>query len=693
MKGASCPGNELTWDYWHADWPKIKEFLSGTNWKAIIPKQDPEQGLRNLLQRINDALERFVPRKRIKLGRSKPWYTLELNELRKRKEAAHTRWKLNRQDEDLKEDYTEIRNQYNHTLRRTKQTHASTVAEKIDGLQGRPWWKEVDRALGRSSKHAIPPLNDGLVKIHETRDKTEVLNRLFANKARVSEPDAEFPNVTQKTDSRLSNIRFHSRIVKKLLLNIDTSKACGLDDISGILLKECAKELAAPLARLYQSSMDCGIFPGAWKVAKVVPVYKKGNRTQPSNYRPVALLSLLSKIMEKIVNHAIVSHVQRYGLLSDNQFGFRQGHSTLHPLMIIHQFIADKLDKGGEAMAVALDISGAFDTVWHRRLLSKCRALGLSGKLISWLTSYLLNRTQVVGINGIFSGPVELGAGVPQGSILGPTLFQIYIDDLCEEMSSQPLLFADDCTLVIGIAGKNQRINARAVLQRDLDSCCKWAEVNQMTFAAHKTQVITFSRKKDAHSQTVVPLRMLGTELEEVRSIKLLGVTFDDQGSNKDHIKERVANTAKLLGLLRRQSPFLSESARYHVWIACMRPVMEYCSPIFAGAPAGLLDSMERLQRRAARLFPSKAHLLDPISIRREVAGLSQLHRIVHGTAPSMVRNLIKPVPFTNLRTTRGSESGMGILNVPASRTTAHRQSFLPYFVRSWNKLPDDAII
>ena len=358
--------------------------------------------------------------------------------------------------------------------------------------------------------------------------------------------------------------------------------------------------------------------------------------------------------------------------------------------MIIHQFVADQLDKGDEAIAVALDISGAFDTVWHKRLLSKCHSLGIRGNLHVWLTSYLLNRSQTVGIDGIFSGALPIGAGVPQGSILGPTLFQIYIDDLCANMSSRSLLFADDCTLLVGVSGKRNRSNARTILQHDLDSCCEWADINQMSFAAHKTQVITFSRKQDAHSRQVVPLRMRGTELEEVKSIKLLGVTFGDDGSNKIHLKEKVGTTGKMLGLLRRQAPFLSESARYHVWIACMRPVLEYCSPILTGVPSGLLESLERVQNRAARLFPSKAHLLDPISLRREVAGLSQLHRIVHGTAPPLVRGAIQPVPFTNQRTTRGSESRMGSLATPFSRTEAHRQSFLPHYIRSWNCLPDE---
>ena len=309
----------------------------------------------------------------------------------------------------------------------------------------------------------------------------------------------------------------------------------------------------------------------------------------------------------------------------------------------------------------------------------------MSGSLLtSWIALRLLESM------GFFQEPYRSGQVYPKGLFLVPRCFKstsMICVQICPRGHSYSLTIAP-CWWVSPANGTVD--NARTILQHDLDSCCEWADINQMSFAAHKTQVITFSRKQDARSRQVVPLRMRGTELEEVKSIKLLGVTFGDDGSNKIHLKEKVGTTGKMLGLLRRQAPFLSESARYHVWIACMRPVLEYCSPILTGVPSGLLESLERVQNRAARLFPSKAHLLDPISLRREVAGLSQLHRIVHGTAPPLVRGAIQPVPFTNQRTTRGSESRMGSLATPFSRTEAHRQSFLPHYIRSWNCLPDE---
>ena len=437
--------------------------------------------------------------------------------------------------------------------------------------------------------------------------------------------------------------------------------------------------------------MNTGIFR-QWKMSKISPVFKKGDKTQPSNYRPVALLSLISKVMERYVNHYLQRHLEENKLLEDCQFGFRPGNHTLHPLLILHQASAQCLDRSQEMSVVALDIAGAFDTVWHSRLLLKCESMGITGAMLDWLRSYLSNREQIVSVDGACSGSEPVCAGVPQGSILGPLLFLLYINDLPQSLKSQPLIYADDCSLMQTVMKVGDRSKKNEELQADLDQIGSWAAVNQMKFAAHKTQVMNISRRRDRDVSTLGSLKMEDVNLERVSSMKLLGIELDESGSAKLHVTKKAATAAKLVGMLRRQSMFLSEHARFHIYVACIRPIMEYCCPIFVNVPSSTLGLLDRIQNRAARLFPTLREKLDSLALRRDVAGLCQLYRIVHGSAPPLVRNLLKVWPLRVNRSTRSSEACMGSLHPPSCRTAFHQNSFLPYYIKLWNELSDEVL-
>ena len=327
--------------------------------------------------------------------------------------------------------------------------------------------------------------------------------------------------------------------------------------------------------------------------------------------------------------------------------------------------------------------------MWHNRLISKCESLGVDSVTLKWLESYLSGRHQVVTVDGVFSQSEEVLAGVPQGSILGPTLFLLYINDLPAAITNQSLLYADDCTVIQTVPKPSARIQSRQTLQGDIDNLVEWAKVNQLKFAAHKTQVMTLSRRRDRRAMGLDPLVMDGVELEEVNSLKLLGVEIDSEGSAKLQIKQKAATAAKLVGMLRKQSRFLSESARFHVYVACIRPILDYCSVIFVNVPPGTLQLLDNVQRRASLLFPSLRDKLDSLSLRRDVAGLCQLHRIVNGSAPSLLTETMRVEPLRSTRQTRQSESSMGALQPPRSRTTFHQMSFLPYYIQRWNKIPE----
>jgi hypothetical protein len=685
----AVPSHKKVRVYARADWDGLRSRFAGVDWKSVISR-DIDGSLSNFNDVISSAVNEFVPEQRTRPRRNKPWFDAKLRGSLRLKINTYKQWRAtdDEADHDL---YIAARNAHNKAVRQRKVEHASEVVQRIDSRNGRQWWRTVDRVLGRGRERGIAPLECQGETISDPTEQASVLNELFAAKATVPEPEAETVAPPSRTHARIHRIRFHVKHVRKQLLRLDTSKALGLDGISGMLLKYCANELCYPLTRLFQLSFDVGKFPGNWKIAKIVPIFKKGRRDDPKNYRPVALLSLVSKVMERYITHHLVRHLEANNLLSESQFGFRRGHSTLHPLLVLHQLCADGLDRLQEVYLTALDIAGAFDSVWHKRLLLKCKAMGICGKLLAWLADYLFERKQVVSVNECLSNVQQTAAGVPQGSLLGPLLFLIYINDLPDSLHSIAIIFADDCSLIMPVPRPGLRESKRASLQEDIDSISEWAVINQMNFAPSKTQLMTISRRKDRGSESA--LYMAGSELSSVSSLKLLGVEFDEDCAVNDHILAKAATAGKLVGMLRRQACYLSEKARYHIYVATIRPILEYSSPVFVNAPEGTLGVLDRIQNRAARLFPTLAHRLDSLELRRDVSGLCQLYRLVNQSAPALVHRHLRFKFLRVARTTRQSEAtNLRALEIPRSRTVNHQRSFLPRYVRIWNKLENTTV-
>ena len=289
------------------------------------------------------------------------------------------------------------------------------------------------------------------------------------------------------------------------------NKAGGYDEISVRMLQLCPVEVALPLQIIFQKCIDTGIFPDSWKYANVQPVHKKNNRQIKSNYRPISLLPLCGKLLEKIVFDQVYSYLNTHNLLSKNQSGFRHGDSTIYQLISITSNIYESFEKYDETRAIFLDISKAFDKVWHEGVIYKLKCNGISGKLLKFFENYLENRHHRVVLNGIESDWKKLEAGVPQGSVLGPFLFLVYINDLTDNKTSQMRLFADDSSLFTCVKGINE---THEKLVKDLDTVTVWAHQWKMVFnpdiTKQATEVIFSVKKKKVihpdHTMNGVPV-------------------------------------------------------------------------------------------------------------------------------------------------------------------------------------------
>ena len=532
-----------------------------------------------------------------------------------------------------------------------------------------------------------------------SRAKAETLNHVFAAKAAIEDNGRQPPTLETVTEAVLHRVNFKSREVRRLLKNLQVTKATGPDDISARVLRECATELAPSLSRLFRMSLRSGRVPAGWKRGRITACHKGGSRNNPENYRPISLLPIVSKVLEAIVNRRLRRFLNTHGLLPDTQFGFRSNRSTLDMAVSLTQRWSDALDRGQEARVVSLDLSRAFDRVWHRGLIAKLTSCGIGGGLHDWLTDFLRDRSQTVVVRGQESAALPVRAGVPQGSVLGPTMFLIFIRDMADEVTGDLAFYADDCTLHRIVTSKGDRATAADILNYDLRNLKRWADTWCAMFNPTKTRVLTISRARDA-SCGHPPLFLANQRLEEVGSLPVVGLHINSRLSWGPHLRKLATCCSQQLGALRRASFCLPRSALIAAYKGTIRARMEYLSPVWCGGPQTDLRLLHRLQSRAIKLCglddSSVCSLqrlrLQPLPVRWRTSTLALLHRATTGAAPPPVCDLL-PDPAEWRRSTRASDVAHDrALKVPRSRTNHHACSFIPRATRLWNSLPSDAL-
>ena len=316
-------------------------------------------------------------------------------------------------------------------------------------------------------------------------EMADALNNYFVEQSTLDESNASLPEFQPPNHEILENIIISDEDVIEAINMVKPIKASGPDLISPRLFKEGANQLVFPLRKLFNISLILGEFPASWKRSNVTAIHKKDDRSNPRNYRPISLLNYAGKLMERCIHKHMTIYLE-HSVVSPFQFGFQAGDSTVNQLLYICNEISNALGDNKEFRIVFLDISKAFDRVWHRGLLFKLKSKGISGNLLNWFTNYLSDRYQRVCMNNATSSWKKINAGVPQGSILGPLLFIIFINDIVNDMNSSIRLFADD-TCIFEIVDDPDA--SAATLNDDLKKILDWAKTWLVLFNALKTEV------------------------------------------------------------------------------------------------------------------------------------------------------------------------------------------------------------
>jgi hypothetical protein len=482
----------------------------------------------------------------------------------------------------------------------------------------------------------------------------------------------------------------------KILNNLDPSKATGPDGIGNRLLKEAAIAISEPLSKLFQISLNQGIYPTLWKQASVTALHKKGSIYDCNNYRPISLLPCVSKVFEKLVFNHMYSYLIKNNLISPNQSGFRPGDSTVRQLVSICHKISQSLDNGDEVLGVFLDFKKAFDKVWHKGLVFKLSKMGFHGSMLRWLKDYLHDRKQRVVIDGKSSTYRYILAGVPQGSVLGPLLFLVYINDICVNLKSIVQLYADDTSLFRIVRNRNM-ISAVLHINNDLNTIYCWAHQWLVEVSIEKSVSMLISRKQ-IPTQTL-PVKYGNVALLNVEQYKHLGLWFDAKLSWSIHIEHIVVVASKRINMMLALKHKLPRNVLENIYRTFVRPVMEYGDVIFDSCSENMKSDLEKLQIRAAQIvtgakrYTSNTLLYEetgwtPLSTRRKIHKLILFQQIVHHSAPPY---LIALLPRSS--STRNTRQTNRLLETPfRCRTESFKRSFLPSAITLWNNDLNDTI-
>ena len=480
---------------------------------------------------------------------------------------------------------------YNLILRKSiisaKQMYYESRFNRI-GNDIRRTWKTINEILTKNqTKNKFPTVfNDNGSMI---TDKVNIANKFNVFFTNIGEKIAKGINYDgNKTYGHYLNKDIHSSFtfmnidedaINKIIYNLPPKSSSGCDGISTKLLKVIAPVIIKPLTLLINQVLNTGTFPDKLKIAKVIPIFKKGDPSLFENYRPISLLPAISKVLEKIIALQLSSYFEKNKLLFDNQYGFRPKHSTEHAALELIDRITNKMDTNEIPLNIFLDLSKAFDTIDHSILLNKLKYYGLKGSTLNLVQSYLSNRKQYTEIEDTTSTILPIQVGVPQGSILGPILFIIYVNDLPQCSNKFDfIMYADDTTLsstIDSFCDINSNASADSLINAEIDKVIEWLKINKLSLNKNKSKYMTFHMPKKQIQH--LTLKIDGINIEKVEEFNFLGLTMDTNLKWKKHTDKISNKCSKITGVLNRLKLLFPQEIKCLLYNSLIVPHINYC--------------------------------------------------------------------------------------------------------------------
>lgn len=550
-------------------------------------------------------------------------------------------------------------------------------------------WKYVKSKT--KVKTAISPLNNKKTgKLTENeKEQAEVLANQFAS-VMVEEPEGDVPRIPNKElkTPPLDSITVTEEMVLRKLNSLDTSKSPGPDEIHPRVLKEVAASIAPALTILYNNTLKSHNVPDDWRTALITALFKKGDKSDPGNYRPVSLTCIICKILESIIYDHIVQHMIENSLFSKSQYGFIRKRSAALQLMNVLELWCNILDENGVIDDINMDFQKAFDTVPHRRLLGKLESHGITGDVLQWIEAFLKNRKQRVVINGHRSEWTTVISGVPQGSVIAALLFVIFINDLPENIKSQLFMFADDCKFFRQILSNEDT----EIMQEDLDTLHEWSKKWLLKFHPEKCVNLRISLNKQPEVHTY---HLGNNELKNVEEVKDLGIIVDSKLKFQKHTSTKVNKANQIWGTIKRTFKHMNSYIFKKLFCAHVRSHLEYAIQFWAPYLRKDVNQIESVQRRATKYIPGykdrsytqilKDLDLPTLAYRRLRGSMIEVYKIFNTYDKEVTAKLI-----TRETSTRGHN--YKIFTKAAKRHHPKHHSFHHRIVNPWNSLPVEVV-
>ena len=656
-------------------------------------------------------MSNFVPNKTIRANPSKPeWVNGRIKSMLRKQNRIYRKYKNNGFREIDKEILDLSRKECAEAIEKSKHNYLLQLGEKLAETQTgqKTYWKIVNNLLNKCKIPRIPPLLVNNKFVICCKQKATLFNDFFVTQCQPFQNSSELPeNLGPLTEAKLETLVFTNELIFKILSSLKANKAHGPDDISVNMIQLCGNSLTVPLKMIFDNILRTGRFPTQWKRANVTPVHKKEDKHLIKNYRPISLLPIFAKVFEKIMFDNLYNHLDSNHLITKNQSGFRPGDSGTNQLIYLVHEIFKNFDclENFETRSIYLDMSKAFDKVWHDGLVYKLEKNGVTGRLLVLLKNYLNNREQRVVLNGKSSDWGKINSGVPQGSVLGPLLFLIYINDLENGIKSSIKFFADDTSL---FSVAKDPIATADDLNNDLTLINKWAFQWKMSFNPDPTkpaeEIIFSHKKKPLHHP---PIFFNNVEVKRVSEHKHLGLILDSKLTFGSHIKEKLAKARKGVGVIKYLSSYVPVRTLEHIYKTYVRPHLDFCDVIFdIPVKPNMFDSslhlsywmdqIERLQYQAAlavtgtwqgtslnRIYEELGW--ESLSSRRWFRRLTQFYKIQNNLTPEYLRT---PIPPSRAHLF-GLRSSNDIPFVNCNRQI-FSNSFYPHAVKIWNEIGPD---
>ncbi len=680
------------YSYDRGDYISLKNELSNIDWDKEFNGMSLDKMMSHLESKLLTAVDRYVPKYSNNSKENKKiqpaWMSKDILKSLKKKHNAYKRWSLTKRGKDY-ERYKRHCNNVKSKIRKKIRDFEKNIAITIKS-NSKKYWKYANSKLKTKSRVPDLRINEDLYTSSE-QEKVDILNKFFTS-VFTKENLTNLPIVSNTNCSAiLDKVEITENYILQMIKSLNASKSPGPDNIHPRVLKESAEEIFYPLYMIFKKSLETGVLPCSWKKANVSPVFKKGNKHEKENYRPISLTSVVCRLLETIIKNTIVSYLDENSLFSSEQFGFRRKRSCVLQLIEFLEDVTSMLDEGNCVDAVYFDFAKAFDSVPHQRLLRKIRSFGIDGQIFDWISSFLSNRKQRVVLNGYKSSWSKVSSGVPQGSVLGPLLFVLYVNDLPEIIESCKVkIFADDLKLY------SSRIKNQTEIQSDITNVGKWSKQWQLPINIGKCRVLHLGNKNQNTRYHLHDEKQNCTiDILADAVVKDLGVFIDNKLTFEKQVAECVRKANGVLASIKQTIKFINKEVFLSLYKSLVRPLLETAGAIWSPKLIKNIKMLESVQRRATKLVyvlkdksysdRLRALNLPSLEYRRKRGDMILTFKLLNGLMDTDISNLFQ-IRKTN---TRGHRQK---LFKKRCNSNIRKLFFTQRVINDWNALPSEAI-